>query len=80
MAIFSTGLVSSSFPQKPKTGKVPLEKRVSASLCVTSRYVRLHGRNYKEWFQAENRNDHYKYPYKPKEPEGWKRRITQMGA
>ncbi|HZE22825.1 MAG TPA: hypothetical protein VE054_02425 [Blattabacteriaceae bacterium] len=47
---------------------------------MTSRYVRLHGRNYKEWFQAENRNDHYKYPYKPKEPEGWKRRITQMGA
>jgi uncharacterized protein YecE (DUF72 family) len=34
--------------------------------------VRLHGRNYKEWFQAENRNDHYKYPYKPKELEGWK--------
>lgn len=42
-------------------------------------YVRLHGRNYKEWFQADNRNDRYNYLYKPKELEGWKERITHIG-
>jgi uncharacterized protein YecE (DUF72 family) len=41
-------------------------------------YVRLHGRNYKEWFQADNRNDRYNYLYKPKELEGWKEKITHI--
>ena len=26
-------------------------------------YVRLHGRNYKEWFEADNRDDRYNYLY-----------------
>lgn len=43
-------------------------------------YVRLHGRNYKEWFQADNRNDRYNYLYKPRELEGWKEKITRIGA
>ncbi len=41
-------------------------------------YVRLHGRNYKEWFQATNRNDRYNYLYKPEELEGWKDKIDQI--
>jgi uncharacterized protein YecE (DUF72 family) len=41
-------------------------------------YVRLHGRNYKEWFQADNRNDRYNYLYKPNELEGWKEKITHI--
>lgn len=41
-------------------------------------YVRLHGRNYKEWFQADNRDDRYNYLYKPKELEGWKEKIEHI--
>ncbi len=44
-------------------------------------YVRLHGRNYQEWFQPEgrgNRNDRYNYLYKRPELEGWKERITHI--
>jgi uncharacterized protein YecE (DUF72 family) len=41
-------------------------------------YVRLHGRNYKEWFRADNRNDRYNYLYKPRELEGWKEKITRI--
>jgi uncharacterized protein YecE (DUF72 family) len=41
-------------------------------------YVRLHGRNYKEWFQSDNRNDRYNYLYKPAELEGWKYKIDKI--
>src|SRR5271154_5129031 len=38
-------------------------------------YVRLHGRNYEEWFDSDNRNDRYNYLYKPAELERWKERV-----
>jgi uncharacterized protein YecE (DUF72 family) len=38
-------------------------------------YVRLHGRNYEQWFDADNRDDRYNYLYKPPELEKWKARI-----
>src|SRR6201987_725803 len=38
-------------------------------------YVRLHGRNYDQWFDSDNRNDRYNYLYKERELEGWKERI-----
>ncbi|MGO9088512.1 MAG: DUF72 domain-containing protein [Terriglobales bacterium] len=41
-------------------------------------YVRLHGRNYSEWFDSDNRNDRYNYLYKAKELEGWKERIENV--
>jgi uncharacterized protein YecE (DUF72 family) len=41
-------------------------------------YVRLHGRNYSEWFDSDNRNDRYNYLYKEKELEGWKERIANV--
>jgi uncharacterized protein YecE (DUF72 family) len=60
------------------------QPRLGKSLGGTSHvtaavgYVRLHGRNYKEWFQVDNRNNRYNYLYKPKELEGWKERIKHI--
>jgi uncharacterized protein YecE (DUF72 family) len=41
-------------------------------------YVRLHGRNYDQWFDSDNRNDRYNYLYKERELEGWKQRIENV--
>jgi uncharacterized protein YecE (DUF72 family) len=41
-------------------------------------YVRLHGRNYDQWFDSDNRNDRYNYLYKEKELEGWKEKIQSI--
>jgi uncharacterized protein YecE (DUF72 family) len=41
-------------------------------------YVRLHGRNYKEWFGSKGRDDRYNYLYKPAELEGWKEKIEKI--
>ena len=41
-------------------------------------YVRLHGRNYDQWFDSDNRNDRYNYLYKPSELEGWKEKIQSI--
>lgn len=59
-----------------------LGKSVSGTEHVTAPvgYVRLHGRNYKEWFQADNRNDRYDYLYKPKELESWKDKVTHIAG
>lgn len=60
------------------------QPRLGASLRATEHvtspvgYVRLHGRNYKEWFQADNRNDRYNYLYKPDELKGWAEKIRSV--
>ncbi|HEV2470814.1 MAG TPA: DUF72 domain-containing protein [Candidatus Sulfotelmatobacter sp.] len=41
-------------------------------------YVRLHGRNYDQWFDSDNRNDRYNYLYSEKEIGGWKQRILNV--
>lgn len=41
-------------------------------------YVRLHGRNYDQWFDSDNRNDRYNYLYNERELEGWKNRIENV--
>src|SRR6267143_2213491 len=41
-------------------------------------YVRLHGRNYEQWFDSDNRNDRYNYLYKEKELEYWKEMIKNL--
>jgi uncharacterized protein YecE (DUF72 family) len=41
-------------------------------------YVRLHGRNYDQWFDSDNRNDRYNYLYKEKELEDWKEKIGKI--
>jgi uncharacterized protein YecE (DUF72 family) len=38
-------------------------------------YVRLHGRNYDQWFDSDNRDDRYNYLYKPAELEKWKEKV-----
>jgi uncharacterized protein YecE (DUF72 family) len=38
-------------------------------------YVRLHGRNYDQWFDSDDRNDRYNYLYKPAELEKWKEKV-----
>jgi uncharacterized protein YecE (DUF72 family) len=60
------------------------QPRLGASLRATEHvtspvgYVRLHGRNYKEWFQANNRNDRYNYLYKPAELKPWAEKIRSV--
>jgi len=41
-------------------------------------YVRLHGRNYQEWFDSDNRNDRYNYLYSQPELARWKERIASV--
>jgi len=41
-------------------------------------YVRLHGRNYKEWFAEHGRNARYDYLYSREELAGWKDRVEQV--
>jgi len=43
-------------------------------------YVRLHGRNYEQWFDSDNRNDRYNYLYKEKELEDWKEKIKSLAG
>ena len=41
-------------------------------------YIRLHGRNYDQWFEAEKCADRYNYLYKSAELVGWKDRIEEI--
>ncbi len=41
-------------------------------------YVRLHGRNYDQWFDSDNRNDRYNYLYSEREVADWKARIENV--
>src|SRR5215469_1914316 len=41
-------------------------------------YVRLHGRNYDQWFEAEKSADRYNYLYKTSELAGWKERVESI--
>ena len=47
---------------------------------VTSQigYVRLHGRNYDQWFEAEQPHDRYNYLYATGELAGWKEKIEHI--
>ena len=42
-------------------------------------YVRLHGRNYNQWFEAEKSEDRYNYFYGEAELAGWKDKIERIG-
>lgn len=41
-------------------------------------YIRLHGRNYEQWFDSDSRNDRYNYLYSEAELAGWKERIDAV--
>ncbi|MBV8205514.1 MAG: DUF72 domain-containing protein [Acidobacteria bacterium] len=49
---------------------------------VTSRigYVRLHGRNYAQWFAHEHAHDRYNYLYTPAELRKWAARIREVAG
>ena len=57
-----------------------LGRSLAPTAHVTSSvgYVRLHGRNYDQWFEAETCADRYNYLYKPNELTGWKERIEHI--
>jgi len=57
-----------------------LGQSLSATEYVTSGvgYVRLHGRNYDQWFDSDNRDDRYNYLYKPAELEKWKEKVETI--
>ena len=41
-------------------------------------YVRLHGRNYDQWFESEQPHDRYNYLYNQDELEGWEEKIQRI--
>ena len=43
-------------------------------------YVRLHGRNYDQWFESNNRDDRYNYLYREAELEDWKEKIEHISS
>ena len=59
-----------------------LGRSLSPTEHVTSGvgYVRLHGRNYDQWFDSDNRNDRYNYLYKPAELAKWKEKVEVIAS
>jgi uncharacterized protein YecE (DUF72 family) len=57
-----------------------LGKAIRRTAHVTSRigYVRLHGRNYEQWFAAKKTEDRYNFLYTPDQLEPWKERIEEI--
>ena len=55
-------------------------KSLAPTQHVTSEigYVRLHGRNYDQWFDCDNRNDRYNYLYSVSELSSWKGKIQNI--
>jgi uncharacterized protein YecE (DUF72 family) len=41
-------------------------------------YIRLHGRNYDQWFEAEKPHDRYNYLYNEGELQGWKEKVARI--
>ena len=74
----------SSFAQKNVSFCNVDQPQLGRSLAPTEHvtapiaYVRLHGRNYDQWFDSDNRNDRYNYLYKETELEDWKERIERV--
>jgi uncharacterized protein YecE (DUF72 family) len=58
-----------------------LGKAIRPTALVTSHvgYVRLHGRNYRDWFASEERNARYNYLYTREELKGWAGRVKTVG-
>jgi uncharacterized protein YecE (DUF72 family) len=57
-------------------------RSLDATEYVTSQvgYVRLHGRNYDQWFEAESGADRYNYLYSETELAGWKEKIERIAG
>jgi len=62
---------------QPKLGKsIRPTEYVTAGIA----YIRLHGRNYDQWFEHERREDRYNYLYTEKELAGWKEKVERVAA
>ncbi len=60
---------------QPRLGKsMPPTEHVTSSIG----YIRLHGRNYDQWFEAERSEDRYNYLYNEKQLAGWKDKIERV--
>jgi len=59
-----------------------LGRSLAPTVHATSRigYVRLHGRNYDQWFDSDSRDDRYNYLYTEKELAGWQKRIEDVAS
>ena len=59
-----------------------LGKAVIPSDLVTSPvgYVRLHGRNYEQWFDSDSGSDRYNYLYNHDELQSWKQRVDVISG
>jgi uncharacterized protein YecE (DUF72 family) len=59
-----------------------LGKSIRPTEHVTSNlgYIRLHGRNYDQWFEHEKSSDRYNYLYTEKELAGWKDKVINVAA
>lgn len=57
-----------------------LGRSITGTGYVTSgiAYIRLHGRNYDQWFEAERCEDRYNYLYNEKQLSGWKDKIEHV--
>jgi uncharacterized protein YecE (DUF72 family) len=57
-----------------------LGKSITGTQHVTADfgYIRLHGRNYEQWFEADKCEDRYNYLYTVKELEGWEKKIEEV--
>ncbi len=75
LAYFASKKVSFCNIDQPVIGRsLEPTQHVTAPLA----YIRLHGRNYKEWFESDNRNDRYNYLYCEPELEEWKEKIESV--
>jgi uncharacterized protein YecE (DUF72 family) len=54
--------------------------RPSAHATSPVGYIRLHGRNYKQWFAETNVRDRYDYLYSTEELSKWKDRALEVAA
>ena len=59
-----------------------LGRAIRPSAVATSPigYIRLHGRNYRQWFAETNVRDRYDYLYSTEELAKWKDRALEIGA
>ncbi len=54
--------------------------RPGAAATAETGYIRLHGRNYKQWFAETNVRDRYDYLYSEKELTQWKERVKEVST
>jgi uncharacterized protein YecE (DUF72 family) len=54
--------------------------RPAARATSSIGYIRLHGRNYKQWFAETNVRDRYDYLYSENELKQWSERVKKVSA